>query len=92
MEKDKLIGRTLSEAQADPECIKAWQTEVFSVKENLPDVECGSFLVYSPTEFPKNSRWLVAEYYEDVKGFYSEADEHFIKDVTHWCNLPNPPQ
>lgn len=66
-------------------------TQVFCVKDKLPDVECGSFLVYSPTQFPKNSRWLVAEYYRDVKGFYSESSEEFLQDVTHWCALPNEP-
>ena len=45
-------------------------TEIFNVKDKLPDVERGSFLVYAPKSFPKNSRWLVAEYYYDVKGFY----------------------
>jgi hypothetical protein len=53
--------------------------EIFNVKDKLPDVECGSFLVYAPKSFPKNSRWLVAEYYDDVKGFY----------VTHWTKLPD---
>lgn len=64
-------------------------TEIFNVKDKLPDVECGSFLVYAPKSFPKNSRWLVAEYYDDVKGFYSESGENFMEDVTHWCKLPD---
>ena len=42
--------------------------------------------------FRKNSRWLVAEYYDDVKGFYSESSENFLEDVTHWCELPKEPQ
>lgn len=66
-------------------------TEVISVKDRLPQTEHGSFLVYSPTQFPKNSRWLVAEWYDDVQGFYSEASEHFLEDITHWCELPNEP-
>ena len=53
-------------------------TEIFNVKDKLPDVECGSFLVYAPKSFPKNCRWLVAEYYDDVKGFYSESGENFM--------------
>lgn len=67
-------------------------TEVISVKDELPDVEHGSFLVYSPTKFPKNSRWLVAEFYDDVKGFYSESSEEFLDDVTHWTELPKEPK
>ena len=65
--------------------------EVFDVKIKLPDVEHGSFLVYAPRSFPKNSRWLVAEYYDDVKGFYSECGEQFLQDVTHWAELPAEP-
>ena len=67
-------------------------TEIFNVKDKLPDVECGSYLVYAPHSFPKNSRWLVAEYYDDVKGFYSESSENFLEDVTHWCELPKEPE
>jgi hypothetical protein len=67
-------------------------TEIFNVKDKLPEVERGSYLVYAPQSFPKNSRWLVAEYYDDVKGFYSESSENFLKDVTHWCELPKEPQ
>ena len=65
--------------------------EIFNVEEKLPDEE-GSFLVYAPKSFPKNSRWLVAEYHEDVVGFYSESDEYFLDDVTHWCELPECPK
>ena len=46
------------------------------------------FLVYAPYSFPKNSRWLVAEYYQDAKVFYSESSEEPLQDVTHWCELP----
>ncbi len=69
--------------------IPAW--EIFSVKDKLPTIN-GSYLVYAPHSFPKNSRWLVGEYYEDVRGFYSEASEDFMSDVTHWTNLPNEPK
>ena len=65
--------------------------EIFNVKDKLPEKECGSYLVYAPQSFPKNSRWVVAEYYDDVKGFYSESGEHFMPDVTHWCELPKEP-
>lgn len=66
-------------------------SEIFNVKDKLPDVERGSFLVYAPESFPKNSRWLVAEYHDDVKGFYSESSENFLYDVTHWTTLPDEP-
>ena len=65
--------------------------EVFNVKEKLPSVEYGSFLVYAPKSFPKNSRWVVATYYEDRKGFYGEGCETFLEDATHWCELPKEP-
>ena len=58
----------------------------------LPKVEHGSFLVYCPRSFPKNSRWVVAEYKDDVKGFYSESSEIFLEDATHWCELPKEPK
>lgn len=62
-----------------------------SVKDKLPKVEYGFFLVYAPTEFPKNSKCLVAEYYNDSQCFYSESDEVLFKNVTHWCELPEEP-
>ena len=65
--------------------------EVISVKDRMPNVEYGSYLVYAPLSFPKNSKWVVAEYYDDAKGFYSEYGENFMDDVTHWCELPNYP-
>lgn len=66
--------------------------DIVNIKDRLPNVEKGSYLVYSPTNFPKNSRWLVAEYYDDIKGFYSESSENFLEDVTHWCELPKDPK
>lgn len=65
--------------------------EIVSIKDRLPNIEYGSFLVYAPQSFPKNSRWVVAEYYADAKGFYGEACENFLEDVTHWCELPVEP-
>ncbi len=62
-----------------------------TVKDKLPNVECGSYLVYAPQSFPKNSRWLVAEYKDDADGFYSESGDSFLEDVTHWCELPPEP-
>lgn len=65
--------------------------KIVNVKDSLPEKE-GSYLVFSPTCFPKNSRWLVAEYYDDVKGFYSESSEELLEDVTHWTELPKEPE
>ena len=65
---------------------------IFNVKDKLPDVEHGSFLVYAPQSFPKNSRWLVAEYYGDDKEFYSESSDNCLPDVTHWTYLPDEPK
>ena len=67
-------------------------TETFNVKDKLPDVECGSYLAYAPHSFPKNSRWVVAEYYDGVKGFYDEAGENGMEDGTQWCELPKEPE
>lgn len=64
---------------------------VISVNDRLPN-ECGCYLVFAPKSFPKNSRWVVAEYNEDVKGFYSESGEYFMEDVTHWSELPKEPK
>jgi NTP pyrophosphatase (non-canonical NTP hydrolase) len=60
--------------------------EVIDIKERVPQAEYGSFLVYAPQSFPKNSRWVVAEWYDDVKCFYSESSEKFMPDVTHWMD------
>lgn len=67
-------------------------TEIFNVNDKLPDVEHGGFLAYALEGFPKNSRWVVAEYYADVKGFYSESSDNHLPDVTHWCELPDEPK
>jgi hypothetical protein len=55
--------------------------------------KCGSYLVFAPESFPKNSRWMVAEFYDDNNMFYSEAGmENALPDVTHWCELPAEPK
>jgi hypothetical protein len=66
--------------------------QIFSVKDKLPNTDGGTFLVYAPKSFPKNSRWVVAEYDDDVKGFYSESSDAFLSDVTHWAYLPDEPE
>lgn len=61
-----------------------------STKEQLPEFD-GSYLVWSPTSFPKNSRCVVAEFYTDNNTFYSESDETAMHDLTHWMHLPAEP-
>lgn len=65
--------------------------EWFSVNERLPETD-GSYLVWAPESFPKNSRCVVAEFYNDNQKFYSESGEYTMPDVTHWCNLPDEPK
>lgn len=61
------------------------------VTERLPEKD-GSYLVYAPLSFPKNSRWMVAEFYTDNQTFYDEGGgEHALPDVTHWTDLPDEP-
>ena len=64
--------------------------KIFSITEKLPEKQ-GCYLVYAPKSFPKNSRWLVAEFYEDNNTFYSESSDYAIEDVTHWTKLPPEP-
>jgi len=65
--------------------------EPIAVKDRLPD-RCGSYLAYAPRSFPKNSRWVVAEFYDDNNTFYSESSDEPMPDVTHWVNLPKEPE
>lgn len=62
-----------------------------SVTDRLPEKECFC-LVYTPRSFPKNCKSVVAEYYMDgdFRGFYSEAFENHLDDVTHWIELTEP--
>lgn len=64
--------------------------EWISVNERLPEKD-GSYLVWAPTSFPKNSHCVVAEFYMDNNKFYSESVESVMPDVTHWCCLPEEP-
>jgi hypothetical protein len=61
-----------------------------SVKDGLPEKD-GSYLVYAPKSFPKNSRFVVAEFYDDNDTFYSESSDEPMPDVTHWTTLPDEP-
>ena len=61
-----------------------------SVKDELPKEYC-QCLIYCPRSFPKNSRVLAANYYDDNEKFYCDAFEEVHEDVTHWMPLPNPP-
>jgi hypothetical protein len=63
---------------------------MISVNDKLPDSE-GCYLVYAPHSFPKNSKFVVAEFYADNKTFYSESNDQPMKDVTHWMCLPCDP-
>ena len=62
-----------------------------SINERLPEKD-GSYLVWAPESFPKNSRCVVSEFYNDNNKFYSESGEYVMSDVTHWCNLPDDPK
>ena len=64
--------------------------ELFSVSEKLPDKD-GSYLVFAPRSFPKNSRFMVAEFYDDNNTFYSESSDSPLPDVTYWAYLPAEP-
>ena len=59
-----------------------------SVSE-LPDRD-GSYLVWAPESYPKNTQCVVAEFYSDNGKFYSESGS-VMSDVTHWMNLPDDP-
>lgn len=66
--------------------------ELFNCNDILPEKD-GSYLVYAPLSFPKNSRFMIAEFYTDNKTFYSESGgENALPDVTHWANLPDDPK
>lgn len=56
----------------------------------LPDRD-GSYLVWAPESFPKNTQCVVAEFYSDNGKFYSEGGS-VMPDVTHWMNLPDSPK
>lgn len=34
--------------------------------------------------------YVVAEFYEDNKTFYSESSDYAIEDVTHWRPIEHP--
>lgn len=60
---------------------------LFSVKEVLPK-EDNSYLVLATKSFPKNSKFMVAEFYTDNNTFYSKYTDEPLEDVTHWTFLP----
>lgn len=60
-----------------------------SVLDRLPD-EYGSYLVWAPESFTKNTKCVVAEFYDDNQKFYSESGV-VMSDVTHWMDLPKDP-
>jgi len=69
------------------------QSNWVSVEDRLPE-KYGQFLIYCPRTFPKNCRFLSANYYDDDKMFYCDSLEVIHEDVTHWMEIdePNPPK
>jgi hypothetical protein len=65
--------------------------EWINSEDRLPEEYC-QCLIYCPQSFPKNSRVLAANYYDDNKKFYCDAFEQVHEDVTHWMPLPEPPK
>jgi hypothetical protein len=63
--------------------------EWISVEDRLPSKYC-QVLVYCPQSFPKNCRFLSANYYDDNKKFYGDSDETVHEDVTHWMEIKEP--
>ena len=66
---------------------QTYLNNLFSVKEAYPK-ENGSYLVLAPESFPKNSKFIVAEFYTDNNTFYSEYNDEPLEDVTYWTFLP----
>jgi hypothetical protein len=65
----------------------ATQNNVFDFEIEKPDKD-GHYLVFSRNSYPKNSKWLVAEYYLEDDVFYSESSDDPIDDVEKWAYLP----
>lgn len=59
------------------------------VEDRLPGEYC-QVLIYCPKSFPKNCRFLAANYYEDDKTFHCDASEEIHEDVTHWAVIEPP--
>jgi hypothetical protein len=81
---EKLTGTILQESPSGSKPF--WITEIFNVDDKLPDVDAVNVLAYSKYR----EAWVMAEYDENAKFFYSE--DRYILDVSHWCHLPKPPQ
>jgi len=62
-----------------------------SVEDGLPEQQCHC-LVWAPKSFPKNTKHVVAEFYDDNQTFYSESSDESMPDVTYWMPLPTPPE
>lgn len=60
-----------------------------SVDDRLP-TEYGQYLIYCPQSFPKNCRFLSANFYPDNNLFYGDASEVPHEDVTHWRVISEP--
>ena len=62
-----------------------------SVEDRLPTEYC-QCLIWCPSSFPKNCRFLSANYYDDNQMFYCDSREITHEDVTHWMMIPEPPK
>ena len=79
----------IDDGKNPPEADCRWK-EWINIKEKLPEKQ-GCYLVNAPLSFPKNSTYLVAEFYEDNKIFYSASSDAPLEDVTHWMPIPEAP-
>lgn len=61
---------------------------VVNLRTGGPPEVSGFYLVRVVWSFPRNCRWLVAEYDDGTGRFYSESSESRLDDVTHWSPLP----
>lgn len=66
-------------------------SEWISVKDRLPEGE-DHCIVWAPESFPKNSKCVIAEFYDDNNTFYSESSDYPMGDITHWILTPKPPK
>lgn len=65
---------------------KKVEERFFKYPDNKP--KQGHYLVRTPKSFPKNCKWVVAEFDQDSNMFYDEYDEP-LEDVTHWAEIPS---
>ena len=81
------LKKQLQEKEREVEGLR--DEEWISVKDRLPN-DYGQYLIYCPTSFAKNCRFLSANYYDDNKRFYGDWSENIHEDVTHWRKIKKP--